>query len=190
MDTVVAMRVRPVPMLFLSGPPGVGKTTVGWEILGQLVDSGERPAFVDLDLLGACWPVPDDDPHNERMKARNLGAMWQNYRAAGARCVLAAGVIESRDVLASYADAVPNAVPVLCQLRAGRQELAGRIVRRGRERGADLDKLTRRAAQLSVQLERDDVADFCVDTDGRDVAKVAREAVKEWLRLTGGVGGS
>lgn len=186
----MAMRVHPVPMLFLSGPPGVGKTTVAWEIFGQLVDSGNSPAFVDLDLLGACWPVPDDDPHNERMKARNLGAMWQNYRAAGARCVLAAGVIESRDGLALYADAVPNAVPVLCRLYAGRQELADRIVRRGRERGADLDKLTRRAAQLSAQLERDDIADFRVDTDGRGVPEVAREVVKEWLRLTGDVDGS
>ncbi|MGW0228187.1 AAA family ATPase [Actinopolymorpha singaporensis] len=183
------MHARPVPMLFLSGPPGVGKTTVAWEMFGRLVDSGHWPAFVDLDLLGACWPVPEDDPYNERMKARNLAAMWQNYRAAGARCVLAAGVIESRDRLALYAGAVPNAVPVLCRLRAGRQELAARIDRRGRERGADLDKLTRRAAHLSAQLERDDIEDFCVETDGRGVPEVAREAVKEWLRLAGDVGG-
>ncbi|MET9018386.1 hypothetical protein ABZV93_00235 [Actinopolymorpha sp. NPDC004070] len=181
------MRAQAVPILLLSGPPGVGKTTVAWEIFGQLVDSGDHPALVDLDLLGACWPVPEDDPHNERMKARNLGAVWRNYQAAGARCVLAAGVIESRDHLALYADAVPHAVPVLGRLRAGQQELTARIVRRGREHGADLDKLTRRAVQLSAQFERDDIADFCVDTDGRDVADVARmvQAAPQWLRAVG-----
>ncbi|MFD2082579.1 AAA domain-containing protein [Actinopolymorpha cephalotaxi] len=181
------MRGHPVPILFISGPPGVGKTTVAWEIFGQLVDAGDAPALVDLDLLGACRPVPGDDPYNERMKARNLGAMWRNYRAAGARCVLAAGVVESRDGLAMYADAVPNAAAVLCRLHTGQEELAARIVGRGRERGADLDKLTRRAAELSAQFERDDVADFRVDTDGRDVAEVARAvlAAADWLRTTG-----
>lgn len=109
---------EPVPFLVLSGPPAVGKTTVSWEIFDQLVDEGHRPALVDIDLLGASWPVPDDDPYNERLKARNLTSVWQNFQRAGARCLIAAGVIENRDGLAMYGAAIPGAVATLCRLTA------------------------------------------------------------------------
>jgi tRNA uridine 5-carbamoylmethylation protein Kti12 len=33
-----------VPLLILSGPPGVGKTTVSWEIFDQLIGEGLAPA--------------------------------------------------------------------------------------------------------------------------------------------------
>jgi hypothetical protein len=178
-----------VPFLILSGPPGVGKTTVSWEVFDQLVYQGDHPALVDLDLLGACWPVPDDDPHNERLKAVNLGAMWQNFRRAGARCLIAAGVIESRETLRMYADAVPGSSPNLCRLTAGDDELRSRITLRGRERGDGLEKLHRRAVQLSRDLERGDRADFCVDTDGRsisDVADLVRAGAGGWPCDTSG----
>lgn len=131
------MPVDPVPFLLLSGPPGVGKTTVAWEIYEQVVGEG-RAALVDLDLIGVCGPAPDDDPYNETLKALNLKAMWQNYREAGTLCLIAAVVIESRDGLAAYVDAVSGAVPTLCRLAAKRDELRRRIVARGRERGTTL----------------------------------------------------
>lgn len=178
-----------VPFLVLSGPPGVGKTTVSWEIFDELVRRGERPALVDLDLLGASWPVPKDDPFNERLKAANLGAMWPNFQASGVRRLVAAGVIENRATLRAYADAVPGAVPVLCRLSAREDVLRNRIVGRGREHGDGVEKLGRRAVQLSHQLERDDGADFGVDTDGRDISEVGRlvlsAAEKWWLRASG-----
>jgi DNA polymerase III delta prime subunit len=163
-----------VPFLLLSGPPGVGKTTASWQIFDQLVEEGERPALVDLDLLGASWPVPDDDPHNERLKARNLGAMWQNFYASGVRCLIAAGVVETRENLDLLRDAVPGAVTALCRLRAGDHELAARISGRGRERGDGAAKLAHRARQLSAQMEAHDVADLVVDTDNHSIAEVAR----------------
>ena len=181
-----------VPFLFVSGPPGVGKTTVSWEIFDELVRLGDRPALVDLDLLGASWPVPEDDPFNERLKATNLAAMWRNFHASGVRRLIAAGVIENRAILRGYADAVPGAVPVLCRLTAREDVLRSRILGRGREHGDDVEKLARRAIHLSDALGRYDGADFWVDTGERDIAEVARlvlsNAEERWLPVSGSSG--
>lgn len=169
------MSIEAVPLLLISGPPGVGKTTVAWEIFDLLVGHGECPAMADIDLLGAQWPVPDADPDNDKLKAANLGAVWFNFQNAGSRCLIAAGVIENDTTLRLYADAVPGSVPTMCTLRAADTELRDRIVRRGRERSENgIDKLAARAVELSRRFESTDLADFSVSTDDRDVPQVAR----------------
>ena len=65
----------PVPVLVISGPPGVGKTTVVWEVLSRATELDEAPAMADLDLLDAAWPAPEDDPFQHRLKASNLAAV-------------------------------------------------------------------------------------------------------------------
>ena len=179
--------VSQVPVLFLSGPPGVGKTTVG-EMFDQLIRQGYRPALVDVDLLGACWPVPDDDPYNDRLKALNLGSSRHNFHTAGARCLIATGVVEAAATVRLYASAVPGAVSTVCRLRAGHDELRARIVRRGRERGDEVERLSQRAIYLAGKLERNDVADFCVDADEHDVVEIAQRALAQaggWPRNPG-----
>jgi adenylylsulfate kinase-like enzyme len=71
------------PVLWICGPSGVGKTSVGFELFDQLSKSGVPTAYVDLDQLGLCYPAPGDDPHNNRVKTRNLGAVWSGFQAAG-----------------------------------------------------------------------------------------------------------
>ncbi len=163
-----------IPFLLISGPPGVGKTTVSWEIFDQLIDEGYRPALADVDLLGAAWPAPEDDPYNERLRAANLQAVWRNFHAAGARCLVAATVVESQANLDRYRTAIPDARATLCRLHASGAELANRIVRRGRERGDGIDKLTKRALYLAEELARNDIADVVVDTTDLDIPDVAR----------------
>jgi broad-specificity NMP kinase len=162
-----------VPFLLVSGPPGSGKTAVTWQVFSRLARLDVPHGIADLDLLGACWPRTADDSFHERLSARNLGAVWQNFKRQGAGRLVAAGVVESREQLDLYRDAVPGCDIVLCRLRAGPDVLRARILGRGREVGADADALSRRAVELSEKLEHAAIDDFVVDTDGRTLAEVA-----------------
>lgn len=148
-------------------------------------------ARVDLDDVGMCYPLRDGDPENHLLKARNLAVMWRNFEAVGARCLVASGTVENRDVLAAYKDAIPAAAFTLCRLRVGRQEQRDRILQRGHFLGVGgnaavtsmtpdrLDRLAHEAAREADELDRNDIADFCIDTDGLDVPTVARLVVAQ-----------
>jgi Mrp family chromosome partitioning ATPase len=74
--------------------PGVGKTTVAWELFAQLAREGIPAGYVDIDQRGMCsapptrqhWaPEPAADPGRHRLKARTLDAVVANFRDVGAR---------------------------------------------------------------------------------------------------------
>ncbi|GAB2650625.1 AAA family ATPase [Kribbella swartbergensis] len=163
--------------LVLSGPPGVGKTTIGWRVFDRCIDLGQDPAFADLDLLGAAWPAPADDPHHSRLKAANLAAVWSNYRAAGSRRLIVAGVVENNRERRQLEEATGGPV-IICRLDAPDAVLAQRI--RGRGRDSDVQRLVARAVELSAQLVAQDVSDFAVSTGGRSVDEVAEDVLGGW----------
>src|SRR6516165_4274867 len=66
--------------LWLCGPPGVGKSTVGYEVFVAIYRTGRKAAYVDADQVGMCYPAPRDDPHNHTLKALNVGAVWRNVQ--------------------------------------------------------------------------------------------------------------
>ena len=165
----------------MCGPPGIGKSTVGWEIFTQLTQAGIEAGYVDIDQLGMCYPEPAPDPGRHRMKAQNLRAVVANYRAAGARCVIVSGVVDpGRGVHASL---IPRAAVTVCQLRAGRDELRQRFLGRGEQAGL-LDEVLSQADAMDAS----DVADVCIDTRGLPAAEAARLVRKRtagWPILTG-----
>jgi len=169
-----------IPVLWLCGPPGIGKSTVGWEIFTQLTQAGIEAGYVDIDQLGMCYPEPASDPGRHRLKAQNLGAVVANYRAAGARCVIVSGVVDpGRGV---PADLIPRAVMTVCRLRAGRDELRQRFLGRGGQAGL-LDEVLSQADAMDAS----DVADVCVDTSGlaaAEAARLVRERIAGWPVLT------
>lgn len=155
------------PFLWLCGPSGVGKTTVGWEVFRQL--AGSPVAFVDADQLGLCYPSPADDRYNHRIKSRNLGAVWAMFRAAGAKSVVMSGGIEVAEQIGVYASQVPEAALTVCRLRAGNATLSGRFLARGW-----MPDLVNEAVAEADELDRLDFGDLSVDTEGLSVAEVAR----------------
>ena len=176
-----------VPVLWLYGADAVGKSTVAWEIYSVLTGGGVPAAYVDTDYLGFCSPLPDDDP--AALVAANLRAMWPNFEAAGAQCLVVSGVVVTAGQRALFADAIPGTELTLCRLRATTETLSGRIMRRGRIEGAGSDgaasgltiaglrEYGERAGRFAALLDAEDIADFSVDTDDVPVPEVARRVL-------------
>jgi len=164
-----------VPVLIITGPVGVGKTTVAGEVSEQLAAVGVAHALVDIDSLRYCYPRPADDRFQIQLAMRNLASLWPNFRAAGATHLVAADVIESRAQLRRFETAIPGARITVVRLRASVEVLAQRVAQR--ELGSGRDWHLRRAAELAAQMERDAVEDLLVETDGRVIAEIARDIV-------------
>ncbi|MEU9171598.1 AAA family ATPase [Streptomyces sp. NPDC048420] len=161
------MRGAGFPVLWLCGPPGVGKTTVAWEVYSHLIRAGIESGFVDIDQLGICYPEPAGDPGRHRMKARNVDAVVTGFRAAGARCLVVSGVVDP--ACGVHVDQIPQAAVTVCRLRADREVLRQRFTGRGGP--AELvDEVLREADALDAST----FADACVDTSGLLVNEVVR----------------
>ncbi|MFB9450037.1 hypothetical protein Dvina_33980 [Dactylosporangium vinaceum] len=185
-----------VPVLWLCGPPAVGKSTVGYEIFTRVRAAGVTAAYVDLAQIGFARPAPAGDPEQHRLKARHLARLLEGFRAAGAGCLIVSGSVTDRATVGRYARAVPSAAWTVCRLRAGPGTLAERIMLRGRGGGpaimgdelrgrpeARLRAHADRAARIAGELDAAGVGDLCVDTDGRSVAQLAdlvRAAAGGW----------
>jgi broad-specificity NMP kinase len=161
------LREQPTPVLWLCGPPGVGKTTAAWEIYSRLTRDGVEVAYVDIDQLGICHPEPSSDPGRHLLKAENLGAVVTGFRAAGARCVVVSGVVDA--ACGVPMDRLPRATVTVCRLRTGPDELRRRLLGRG-----DAAELVEDGLREAGALDASDVADVCVDVSGLSVAEVAR----------------
>src|SRR5262245_14263534 len=84
-----------LPVVWLYGPPGVGKTTVAWQLYRRASAVGRPVAFVDVDQLGMCYPEQDEDRGRHRLKARNVDAFRRNFAALGAEYLVVSGVVDA-----------------------------------------------------------------------------------------------
>jgi len=166
--------VTALPLLWLFGPSGVGKTTVAWELFVQFVEERVPTGFVDIDQLGMCyapptpqdaWPEPAEDPGRHRLKARALDAVVANFQNAGARYMVAPGVTDP--VRGVHSDLIPHGALTTCRLRVEPAELRGRLA----GRGSPFDDLAQELAYADA-LDRAFATEPSVDTTGRTVAEV------------------
>jgi len=110
-----------VPILLITGPVRIGKSSVLFEAARLLREARVPHAAVDLAQIGAAWPPPADDRWNERIAHRNLACMWSNVREAGAERLLLERVLEARSLLRHVVAAVPGARITVVRLRAPRK---------------------------------------------------------------------
>lgn len=162
-----------IPVLIITGPVGVGKTSSAIAASSILDQTGVAHAMVDVDHLRWCHPSPADDPFHIRLGMHNLALVCANYRAAGAKYLILVDVVEEREQLADYAAAIPGAAIQIVRLHAPVAQIWRRL--EGRETGSDLDWHQQRAVVLAEQMERDAVEDILIDTTDKTPAEVAQE---------------
>jgi len=179
---------RRLPVLWLCGPAGVGKSTVSWQLYTELAAAGAHIAFADSDQLCMCYPAPPADPRRLRVRALNAGALVPNFRAAGAQCLIINGVVGPAGL---ETELLPGAEVSVCRLRARRDEIHRRFTGRHGQ-SDDMDRMLREVDDEIRQMDQSSFDDACVDTTGvppGEVAARVRAACADWPGFTGDLPG-
>lgn len=168
-----------VEVHLITGPPGVGTSTVGWQVYERIRATGAGAGYVDLEQLGFC------PPGDHRVKAANLAAVASSFRGVGASALVLVGHEANAEALASYAAALGTTHLNVHRLRATRDELTRRILSRhdqpswpdpgDRFNRQPLDVLRRLAAEV-VNVVGLEATGPSIDTTSRTVDQVV-EAV-------------
>jgi predicted kinase len=168
-----------VPVLFVTGPIGVGKTAVLHEADALLIDAGARHCTVELEEIARCWPDATESSRS-RLVYGNLAGLWSNFAAVGASRLLLAGLIEQRSELRLVSEAVPGAAVTVVRLHAPLPVLEKRI--RLREPASPEGEIDG-ARWWMRHLDQVCLEDHLVETGGRTVGEVARDVLRlaRWL---------
>lgn len=173
-----------VPVLWICGPAGVGKSTVSWRLYSQLAATGVHVAFADTDQLCMCYPAPPGDPGRQHVKALNVGSMIPHLRSAGAQCVIVNGVLDPAGL---ETELLPDADVTICRLRADYHEVERRFVAKHGQRDG-MDELLQEVHDEVRLMDASSFADACVDTtclSAGEVADLVRAACEDWPGFTG-----
>jgi len=177
------MATNAIPLLVITGPVGVGKTTIGNEVSSVLERREVAHTFIDMDALAQTYPRSPKDRFGDELALVNLRAVWANCVAAGSENLIVARIVEARRNVEDIQRAVPGSRLLVCQLRATKESLIERV--RKRELGAGRDRHEARALELAQSLRNKAPADFIVETEGRSVPDIADEIVEqvEWATV-------
>ena len=170
-----------IPVAVVTGPVGVGKSTVLKEADVLLVSAGVAHATIELEDVARFWgPSPGEGSTRPDVAYRNLASLWANYSAAGADRLLLSSLMERRSDLDPVRAAIPNASITVVQLYAPLSVIEERV--RSRERTPEQELS---AARWWVsRLEGSTFADHLVDTSDRPPREVAAEVLRAlgWLK--------
>lgn len=164
-------------VLVISGPAGVGKSSVAFEVSRQLQLAGTAHALIDTDELDHIYPVPDDLP---AITERNLAAIWGSFTERGTRRLILVGVYLDRpSELEWIARAVPHARFTLVRLTSSEDTLFERV--RLREIGTGMrDQWERTMRQVSSTSDGTRADLHQVHTDGAPVVEIAQRVLALW----------
>lgn len=166
-----------VPVLFVTGPIGVGKTAVLHEADSLLIQADVRHATVELEEIARCWTATTEGSRAPFVY-QNLAALWTTFNAVGAGRLLLSGLVERRSEVQHVSQAVPGAVVTVVRLHAPLNVLEQRIrLREPSSPDGELDG----ARWWARHFEREHPEDHLVESDQRPI----REVAAELLRLAG-----
>ena len=160
------------------GTVGVGKSTLAEAVSGLLEERGTVHAVLDLDDVRRLRPAPAGDPFQLEIELVNLAALAANFRAAGARLLVVAGVVETRAELARVLAAIGAERADVVRLVAEPAALQERL--RGRH-GDDPDGLAwhlDRTVVLTGILDDAALTERVLDTTGRTPRRLAEDLLR------------
>jgi adenylate kinase len=157
-------------LLAIGGRSGVGKSTVAFAIHDLLSGQGVQHAVIEGDALDLAHPAPWES----RMAARNLRAVWANYRSEGYRRLVytnTVSVLEVDDLAAAMGDD-PFVTAVLLEARDESVEARLRQREQGDSLKAHLERSKRSSAFLASKAPSNV---YRVVTDSKSPSSIASE---------------
>lgn len=165
-----------VEVLVISGPVGVGKTTVSDAISEILSSKSIHHAVIDLDNLRYAFPRPSNDWFHSALGYKNLAAVWKNYKEVGTTCVIIPNVMEQRSDIEHIKKAIPGARVTVVRLQASLKIIHNRLKDREKSEKS-LNWHLNRATQLYSQLSQAKIENFVVDIDNKTPIEIAEEVI-------------
>jgi adenylate kinase family enzyme len=168
-----------VPTIVITGPSGVGKSTILKEVSLHAAYLGIPHGAIDVDYV--TWVPSASVTEVQQLRVSNVAGLWQSYVAAGATHLALAAARTSVPTRASYTEwlsqAIPNARFTVFRLHASLDVLHAR--RADRELGSGSERPHRRYARKALQLfERNASEDHLIETSGRGVREIATQIMQ------------
>ena len=161
-----------LPVVWLLGTSGVGKSTTGYRMLSELHTAGVKAAFVDADQLRLASGIAAVETE---LIASALPALSRGYQTHGAQVLIVAGLAADLDHLSRLLPGVPSDRLLTVHLDADGDTIRERVHRRGW-----LVDLADDAVVYATQIDSD-LADLHVDTTGRTPSDLAAQVAEAAL---------